>query len=215
MTEPYSRRYIATGFVLVLSFILVGGCVQANLFDGFDVVVFTSVNSAHSEVVDTIMIVSSLYGREVVWGGLTVMLFVFGGKSEKKTAITLGLVFLVLTGVGYATKEVYSRPRPYDAMGGVRLIVDAEPDESYPSGHTLIVAAGVVVAWMYLRRKWAAVLTLEACLVGYSRMYVGVHYPSDIIGGILLGAGIALIICAYPKIVDRIYGILPTSLQAK
>jgi undecaprenyl-diphosphatase len=62
---------------------------------------------------------------------------------------------------------------------------------------------------------WAALLTVEACLVAYSRMYVGVHYPSDIVGGVLLGVGCALIIYSYPKVVDRVYDSLPSSLREK
>jgi membrane-associated phospholipid phosphatase len=203
------------GAALILAFLFLGAGIQIGLLNFLDVSLFTVVNSTHNDLGDSLMVVFSLYGREVVWGGLAVCLFIFGGKVEKKTAITLGLVFIILLGVGYATKEVYSRERPYDALGGVRLLVNEESDGSYPSGHTLIVAAGAVVALVYLKRSWALLLTVEAGLVAYSRMYVGVHYPSDIVGGVLLGAGCALIICAYPRIMDRVYDALPLSLRGK
>jgi membrane-associated phospholipid phosphatase len=213
MGAAFLRQYMVAGTALFLLFLLMGRYVQANSIDSMDVAVFNAVNSSHSDFADVMMRAFSLYGREVVWGGIIVGLFFFGGKQRKKTAITLVIVFLVLMGVGFMVKEAYSRPRPYDAMTGVRLIVDEESDGSYPSGHTFIVVAGVVVVWRYLKRAWAASLTLEAALVAYSRVYVGVHYPSDILGGVLLGAGVSLIICAYPQVTDRIYEALPGRLR--
>ncbi len=209
------RLFLIGGLVFVLSFLSLGAGIQAGMLRGFDVGLFTIVNSAHNGVFDAVMVSFSLYGREVVWGGLGVGLFLLGGKVEKKAAIALGFTFLVLTGVGYVAKDYYSIPRPYDTLTDVRLIVEEESDGSFPSGHTMIVVAGVVIAWIYLRRTWAAILSIEAGLVAYSRMYVGVHYPSDILGGVLLGIGCALFVCSQEKIVDKIYEALPEAVQAK
>ena len=106
-------------------------------------------------------------------------------------------------------------PRPYDAIDDVRLLVATGLDSSYPSGHTLTVAGGVVVAWLSLRKTWAVILSSQAALVAYSRIYVGVHYPFDVLGGALLGAGFALIICSDTRIVDWVYFRLPARLRKK
>jgi membrane-associated phospholipid phosphatase len=201
------------GLSLILSFIILGGAIDVGVLDEWDTGVFAVVNSGNYEALDSVMVILSLYGREVVWGALIVGLFIIGGEREKKMALTLGLIFLILIGVGYVSKAYYSRPRPYDVVDDVRLLVAKESDYSFPSGHTLIVAGGVVVAWLYLRRVWAALLSAEAALVAYSRIYVGVHYPSDVVGGVLLGAGCALIVCSETGLVDRLYDRLPKRLR--
>jgi membrane-associated phospholipid phosphatase len=201
------------GLSLILSFIILGVAIDAGVLDGWDTGVFAVVNSGNYEALDSVMVILSLYGREVVWGALIVGLFIIGGEREKKMALTLGLIFLILIGVGYVSKTYYSRPRPYDVVDDLRLLVAKESDYNFPSGHTLIVAGGVVVAWLYLRRVWAALLSAEAALVAYSRIYVGVHYPSDVVGGVLLGAGCALIVCSETGLVDRLYDRLPKRLR--
>jgi undecaprenyl-diphosphatase len=215
--DPSSRlkRYGAIGFTLILLFLLLGFGINWGLVNSYDVTLFTAVNSNHNNVLDSVMIISSAYGREVVWGLLTLGFFVFGGKREKKIAIALGFTFIVLMGAGYIAKDFYSRQRPYDTLSGVRLIVNKEFDGSYPSGHTFIVAAGVIIAWLSMKRTWAVLLTVEAGFVAYSRIYIGVHYPSDIIGGVLLGAGFAFIICSHPYLVDRIFDALPNRIQGE
>jgi undecaprenyl-diphosphatase len=189
--------------------------VNAGLTQGFDVASFTAVNSwSPSALLDSVMVIFSLYGRELVWGGAIAGLFFLGGEREKRTAITLGLVFLILTGVGYSLKALDSRPRPYDVLEGVRLLIGRESDYSFPSGHTLIVSGGAVVIWLYMRRGFAIILTAEASLVAFSRVYVGVHFPTDVAGGALLGAGCALLICSYPMLIESAYERLPSRLKA-
>ena len=209
------RRLRLAGIALIVLLAALNISVNAGLTQGFDVVSFRAVNSwSSSPLMDEAMIVLSLYGRELVWGGVMVALFFLGGKRGKEAAITMGIVFLILTGLGYGWKVLDMRARPYDVLDGVRLLIGKESDYGFPSGHTLIVSGGVVVAWLYLRRGYAIILTAEASLVAFSRIYVGVHFPTDVAGGVLLGAGCALIICSYPKLTESIYERLPSQLKA-
>jgi undecaprenyl-diphosphatase len=208
------RRLLVCGVFLLALFIILDISVEAGLSQTFDVEVFTAMNSLHpSTWMDSVMIILSMYGREVVWGALIVTLFFLGGEREKKAAITMGLLFLILTGAGYLIKSFDSRLRPYDAIEGVHLLVPKEVDYSFPSGHTFIVVGGAVVAWFTLKRWLAVLLTVEASLVAFSRVYVGVHYPTDLVGGTLLGAGFALIICSNPRLIDNIYNRIPSSIR--
>ena len=209
-----SRRLLFSGIILLSLYLILDLVVEAGLSQTFYVNVFFAVNSTILPTwVDSVMVLFSLYGREAVWGGLIVALFFLGGEREKKAALTLGLVFLLLIGAGHVAKGLDSRLRPYDALEGVRLLVPGESDASFPSGHTLIVAGGTVVAWLRLKRGLAALLTVEAKLVALSRVYVGVHYPTDLVGGALLGAGLALIICSQSRLIDSIYEKLPHSIR--
>ncbi|MDP2899512.1 MAG: phosphatase PAP2 family protein [Candidatus Bathyarchaeota archaeon] len=203
------------GSIILGLFIVVGFSVKSGVLQTWDAGSFSVVNSwAPSPTMDSIMIVLSLYGRELVWGGVVLGLFALGGEREKKTALTMAMVFLILIPVGWSIKTLDYRPRPYDAIADVRLLVPREVDGSFPSGHTLIVAGGAVVAWLSLRRRWSLLLVAEAMTVAISRVYVGVHYPSDILGGALLGGGVALLVCSKPDYVDKIYSKLPEGLKA-
>ena len=203
------------GIGLILLVLVLNVAVNAGITQSFDVGLFRALNSwSPSPLVDYSMIAFSLYGRELVWGCLGITLFVLGGSREKKAAITMGIVFIILLMVGYGWKALEMRVRPFDVLDGIRLLIEREADYGFPSGHTLIVSGGVAVAWLYLRRGLAVILSVEAALVAFSRIYVGVHFPTDVVGGAMLGVGCAFIICSYPELREMIYQKLPSQLKA-
>lgn len=81
-----------------------------------------------------------------------------------------------------------ARTRPYDVNTGVQLLVSRLHDYSFPSGHTAAAFASVTALYLAGEKKlWKPVLVL-ACLIGISRLYLYVHYPTDVLGGVLAGA---------------------------
>jgi undecaprenyl-diphosphatase len=86
----------------------------------------------------------------------------------------------------YLIKKNVRRPRPFHRLNGVRALI-VPPDEfSFPSGHTgaAILLAVVLTAALPVLAPWVFVW---AALVGLSRVYLGVHYPGDVLAGIALG----------------------------
>jgi undecaprenyl-diphosphatase len=73
----------------------------------------------------------------------------------------------------------------------VRLVMGMKNTLSFPSAHAANIFGAATVLSMFYRR-WAAAFFAVAVCVGYSRIYVGFHYPSDVLGGAVLGAGVAL-----------------------
>ena len=120
--------------------------------------------------------------------GLSVLLLCFR-RTRKAGAMALGAIAVGFVCTNLVLKHLVARPRPWLDVAGLTALV-AEPDpNSFPSGHTCAAFAfasglcgGAPARWMK-----AAALVLAA-LMGLSRLYVGVHYPSDVLAGALVGA---------------------------
>jgi membrane-associated phospholipid phosphatase len=171
-----------------------------------DYSLFLTVNNLHyGLVLNELMIWMTLYGREIVWIVVIVIFFVFGGWLGKKIAVTIGLSILVLTFLVPVIKNLVERPRPLVPQADFLLAADKE--YAFPSGHATIVAAGVaVVLALYrgsARRTFISIiLSFEVVLVCVSRVYVGAHYPLDVLGGILLGIGVSFIFVGSIKSIE-------------
>ena len=101
--------------------------------------------------------------------------------------IILALIFGLIAG-NLILKNAVARTRPYDMPQALSfdLLINKPRDFSFPSGHTLVACESAVVMWFYSRRAGIAATVLGA-LIAFSRLYLYVHYPTDILGGIVLG----------------------------
>jgi membrane-associated phospholipid phosphatase len=98
----------------------------------------------------------------------------------------------IAAGTTYLMKETIKRPRPYVTDSSIFTIV-GDPNYSFPSGHVSVVAASAT-SLIISAKKWYVTVPAIAWVgcVGYSRIYMGEHYLSDVIGGAIVGAGGAL-----------------------
>lgn len=147
--------------------------------------------------VDNIMLIITLYGREIFWPIVLIMLFIFGGKIGKKTAVIAAISMILLMPLVSVIKDVVDRPRPN--ISGVETFPVSADTFSFPSGHATIVSAGLATVSIMFRGNVKRTilfvgLAFEAALVCFSRIYVGVHYPLDVVGGILLGTGFSFLL---------------------
>ena len=141
-----------------------------------------------------------LMPKITAWGnGGAIWLLAAGGllctKKYRKQGVLLlgGLALGALIGNG-VLKHLIARPRPCWLDSSVHLLIASPSDYSYPSGHTLASAVGASMLTMTNRRfGWAAIPV--AVLIAFSRLYLYVHFPSDILGGAILGVLIG--VCTY------------------
>jgi undecaprenyl-diphosphatase len=133
----------------------------------------------------------------VVW----LLLFAFGGKKMRiALALTAVLVGVLDYSNSFFFKHIFMRPRPCNVLSGVHTFWPCPRSFSFPSNHAVnIFGAAFFLSHIY--RNWSFFLFPLAILVGYSRIYVGEHYPLDVVGGIFLGAlGAGLGIVLFNKI---------------
>lgn len=203
-------KYVIASAILLAGFaVLALLIVQNNVpVSEWDRTAFGAVNNPTGKTLDKMMIGLSKYGREAVWIGVTALLFVFGKKDGRKAAVLLTITFLILIPLGSILKTEIDRSRPVPLSSDHVLMLN-ETDPSFPSGHAVIVSAGAIILLLRFNRGKqivaSIILAIEAALVSYSRVYVGVHYPLDVFAGILLGTGIACAVVASSKYMGPIF----------
>lgn len=122
----------------------------------------------------------------------------FDIKTVLWAFVLAAFAFLLSDWMGNEIKHIIRRIRPCNALEGVKLLVGCSRSYSMPSNHATNSFAAAVVLYYFTRRNIPVVLSIYplilAALVAFSRVYVGVHYPTDVIAGALLGATVAVVI---------------------
>jgi undecaprenyl-diphosphatase len=172
----------------------------------FDESISSLIYNSGSNLTDDFMILMSMYGREIVWLAVIVIMSIFAGWKGKKIAVIIVISFLIIIPLNTLFKNLFERNRP--PVERLEIHIPEKTDFAYPSGHASIVAAGALTLIILFRREkelaFTIILTCEAALVCISRIYVGDHYFFDVIGGALLGAGIALLSISLSRYLDPI-----------
>lgn len=145
------------------------------------------IQTLHMPFLDKIMVfITRLGDAGIIWIVLSIVLLLIP-KTRKSGAVMVAALVVDVLLCNIVLKNLVARTRPYDVNTGVHLLVAKLHDYSFPSGHTAASFASVTALYLAGEKKlWKFALVL-ACLIAISRLYLYVHYPTDVFGGILFG----------------------------
>jgi membrane-associated phospholipid phosphatase len=198
--DPAGRRRLAWGAGSLSVFVLLTILTAAHAFNSPDQSLDGRIHTfalAHATLVSLTKVVTFLGEPPVALGGGIVCAVVFYLRRDHQRAYFFAAASVGAYGIAYVFKELIDRHRP---VWPVPVITDTGP--TYPSGHAtgsnalaaaLILAVVPMIASLALRRAVTVVLVCYALAEPVSRLILGVHYPSDVVAGVLLGAGWTLL----------------------
>jgi membrane-associated phospholipid phosphatase len=148
---------------------------------------FFNLHGYHSKWLDRFMLLTTQLGN-ILTAFLLAGLFFMGNYRGLAVEIILGTLTLWL--LVETIKALSDRDRPFLALDNARVIGWREKGDSFPSGHTtqIFFLTMLLSRWFSLGAGAIVALYALAALVGFTRIYVGVHYPRDVIGGAVLGS---------------------------
>lgn len=139
-----------------------------------------------SDILDFIMpLITKLGDGGILWICLSIILLPFRKTRRTGIAIAVSLALEVLC-CNVILKPFIARIRPYDVNTAIQLLIPRPSDYSFPSGHTGAAFAATSALFFSKNRLWIPAAIL-ATLIGFTRLYLYVHYPSDVLAGALLG----------------------------
>ncbi len=136
------------------------------------------------------VVITSLGNAGILWILISAGLLI--PKKTRKVGIlcVAALLFSFLID-NVLLKNLVARTRPYEVIEGLTYLVKKPVDYSFPSGHTGTSFATAVVLFLSFPKKYSFWFPVLAFLIGFSRLYVGVHYPTDVLAGAIIGTLIA------------------------
>ena len=136
-------------------------------------------------------IVTSLGNAGIVWIIICVLLLVY--KKTRKYGVMMGCALILCLLIGNLfLKPVVARVRPFDINTAIDILIKKPLDFSFPSGHTMSsFAAATIIA--NANFKMGIISFIVAVLIAFSRLYLYVHYPSDVLVGALIGVLLGII----------------------
>jgi undecaprenyl-diphosphatase len=151
-----------------------------------NLVLFHIINgmAGKNPILDTTMIVAAQYLIFIL--GIYLTYLWFARRKYRQEVLFAGYAALLGLGINFIIALFYFHPRPFMIPTGVLLIVHA-PETSFPSGHaTLMFSISIMLMTFRYLRPSGAIFFVLSFIVGFARIYTGVHFPLDIAGSLLV-----------------------------
>ncbi len=169
---------------------------------------FEMINQFAGEntTLDQFVLLFSKYGP-ILFGAVFIWLWFSksGSKDENRKLVLFALTITVLTlGIDKVIEMSYFRPRPFVSHAVTLLVEKSSTDPSFPSNH----AAGsfaLAFALFWKQRKAGSILLIMAVFMALSRLFIGVHYPADVLAGAFIALTVTLIVISQRRLLDPLF----------
>lgn len=144
-------------------------------------------DSVRNPILNSVMtLITSLGNGGILWIAATILLLI--PKKTRKIGLMSAVALLgSLIINNQIIKNMVRRPRPFVTFPDLKILIPTPSEYSFPSGHTSSSFAAAAVFYRHLPKKAGVPAVVLAGLIGFSRLYVGVHYPTDVLAGIIMG----------------------------
>ena len=161
------------------------------------------LQTIHTPLLDKILaFITSLGNAGIIWIVLAVVLLILS-KTRKTGIIVAAALLMDLILCNLILKNLVARVRPYDVNTAIAILIKKPLDFSFPSGHTAASFAAMTALFLAkMKKAWIAALVL-AVLIAFSRLYFYVHYPTDVLGGAVVGILSGIIGYAIVEKIDK------------
>ncbi|MCK9150856.1 phosphatase PAP2 family protein [Methanobacterium alcaliphilum] len=167
------------------------------VFSNVDISIYYFFNLyLQNPVFDIIMPLITYAGSQYFWLIVCICFYVFGGEKGKNAAFLCLMALIIGFFASELLKDLIARPRPYVMLTEALPLMDID-SFAFPSGH----ATASFIGFSMIGIKYGQVILglALACLVSISRIYMGVHYPSDVLVGAILGIICTLVVLKYEE----------------
>ena len=159
---------------------------QLHIWDG-QILLFIQEHLRMEALNPIVIAITNLGNTGIVWIVLSIVLL-FPKKTRRAGLLSLLALLGSLCVTNFLLKNYVARVRPYEVVAGLQCLIAAQPDWSFPSGHASASFASAVVIYKSCPRGIGVPALVLAFAISLSRLYVGVHYPTDVLGGAVVGA---------------------------
>lgn len=149
-----------------------------------------------SKFMDRVMKIFTNLGSLLFVCSFTLALILFGDEKVRKVGIESAVALILSQGITYTLKILLGRERPYNVLKDLNTYNIFLKDYSFPSGHTS-ASFSIATIVAFNLSKLTLLALIGAFLVGMSRVYLAVHYPTDVLAGMVIGVGSAILIHLY------------------